>query len=58
VFVAVALQEHGNRLRGGRVLGASRVPASRSADAGKVFFFGSWASGLGLHGRAPRAGIN
>jgi len=39
-------------------LGASRVPAPRSADAGKVFFFGSWASGLGLDGRAPRAGIN
>jgi len=56
VFVAVGLQ--GNRLRGVKIRGASRGPASRSADAGKVFFFGSWASGLGLHGRAPRAGIN
>ena len=31
------------------------MPAVRGADVGKVFFSGSWASGLGLDGRAPRA---
>jgi len=38
---------------------ALRARPHRAAPMWVRFFFsGSWASGLGLHGRAPRAGIN